>query len=99
MEKLQFILKENVERFDDKENILPDKVSTLGYKFEFRGEWYGDYFVINKPTVTAQDVMEALEQLCTTIAQTVKKLGTPEDPKAIDISKINPAFSGMVRKL
>ena len=99
MEKLQFILKENVERFDDKENILPDKVSTLGYKFEFRGEWYGDYFVINKPTVTARDVMEALKQLCTTIEQTVKKLGTPEDPKAIDISKINPAFSGMVRKL
>lgn len=74
MEKLQFILKENVERFDDEGNILPDKVSTLGYKFDFQGEWYGDYFVINKPSVTAQDVMEILEQLCPIIEQTLKKL-------------------------
>lgn len=74
MEKLQFILKENVERFDEEGNILPDKVSTLGYKFEFRGQWYGDYFVINKSSVTAQDVMETLEQLCPIIEQTVKGL-------------------------
>jgi hypothetical protein len=81
MEKLQFILKENVERFDEEGNILPDKVSTLGYKFEFRGQWYGDYFVINKSSVTAQDVMEILEQLCPIIEQTLKKLQS--DTKSI----------------
>jgi hypothetical protein len=72
MENLEFILKENVERFDDEGKI--HKVSTLGYKFNFRGQWYGDYFVINKPTVTAQDVMEILEQLCPKIEQTLKDL-------------------------
>lgn len=81
MEKLQFILKENVERFDDKGNILSDKVSTLGYKFTFQGNQYGDYFIINKPSVTAQDVMEILEQLCPKIEQTLKKLQT--DNKSI----------------
>jgi hypothetical protein len=74
MEKLRFILKENVERFDEDGKILPDKVSTLGYKFEFNGEWHGSYFVINKPSVTAQDVMEILEQLCPSIEQTLKAL-------------------------
>lgn len=81
MEKLQFILKENVERIDDEGNILPDKVSTFGYKFTFQGEQYGDYFVINKPSVTAQDVMEILEQLCLLIEQTLKKIQT--DNKSI----------------
>jgi hypothetical protein len=71
MEKLQFILHENVDRFDDEGNILPDKVSTLGYKFTFQGQLYGDYFVINKPSVTAQDVMETLELLCPFIEKTL----------------------------
>lgn len=76
MGKLQFILKEkNVERFDNG-NILPDKASTLGYKFDFQGKWYGDYIVINKPTVTAKDVMEALEQLCPSIEKTLKEIQT-----------------------
>ena len=76
MENLQFILHENVERFDEDGNILPDKVSTLGFKFSFKEMWYGDYFVINKPTVTAQDVMETLEQLCPYIEQAWKESQT-----------------------
>ena len=76
MENLQFILHENAERFDENGEILPDKVSTLGFKFRFGGTWYGDYFVINKPFVTAQDVMEILEQLCPIIEQTLKELPT-----------------------
>lgn len=72
MENLEFILKEKVERFDEEGNI--HKVSTLGYKFTFRGKQYGNYFVINKPSVTAQDVMEILEQLCPSIEQTLKEL-------------------------
>ena len=74
MKNLQFILKENVERFDEEVNILPDKVSTLGVKFTFEGKQYGNYFVINKPTVAAQDVMETLEQLCPYIEKTLKEL-------------------------
>ena len=74
MENLQFILHENVDRFGENGEILPDKVSTLGYKFVFRGQLYGDYFVINKPSVTVQDVMETLEQICPSIEQTLKKL-------------------------
>ncbi len=74
MENLQFILKENVDRFGENGEILPDKVSTLGVKFTFGGEQYGNYFVINKPSVTAQDVMETLEQLCPYIEQTLKEL-------------------------
>ena len=74
MENLQFILHENVERFSENGEILPDKVSTLGYKFTFRGNLYGDYFVINKPSVTAQDVMECLKDLCHSLEQTLKKL-------------------------
>lgn len=74
MEKLQFILKENVERWGENGEILPGKVSTLGYKFTFNGQLYGNYFVINKPSVTAEDVMKTLEQLCPTIEQTLKEL-------------------------
>ena len=69
MEKLQFILKENVEQLPNTE-----RVSTLGYKFEFNGEQYGNYIVIKKPFVTAQDVMEILEHLSLSIEQTLKKL-------------------------
>lgn len=74
MENLQFILNENVDRFGPNGEILPDKVSTLGAKFTFEGQQYGNYFVINKPTVTAQDVMETLEQLCPYIEKTLKEL-------------------------
>ena len=81
MENLKFILNENVDRFDDEGNILPNKVSTLGCKFTFQGQQYGNYFVINKPSVTAQDVMEILEQFCPYIEQTLKELQT--DSKSI----------------
>ena len=74
MENLKFILKENVVMFDEEGNILPDKVSTLGFKFTFGGEQYGSYFIINKPSVTAQDVMEALEGISIDIEQLLKKL-------------------------
>ena len=70
-----------MERFDDKGNILPDKVSTLGYKFTFQGKLYGDYFIINKPSVTAQDVMDILEPLCSELEHTLKKIQT--DNKSI----------------
>ena len=76
MQDLTFVLKENVDRFGENGEILPDKVSTLGFKFTFGGERYGNYFVINKPSVTAQDVMETLEQLCPYIEQTLKELQT-----------------------
>ena len=81
MKNLQIILHENVERFGENGEILPDKVSTLGYKFDFEGEWYGEYFVINKPSVTVQDVMETLKQLCPIIEQTLEKLQS--DTKSI----------------
>ncbi len=81
MKKVQFILKENTERFDEEGNILPDKVSTLGYKFEFRGKWYGDYLVINKPTMTAQDIIDAINELCPKLEQTLKEIQT--DTKSI----------------
>jgi hypothetical protein len=74
MENLQFILVENVDRFDEEGNILPDKVSTIGCKFTFKGQQYGNYVSIKKPTVTAQDVMCVLEQLCPYIEQTLKEL-------------------------
>ena len=74
MENFQFILHENVERFGNNGEILPDKVSTLGYKFTFEGQQYGDYFVINKPSVTAQDVMEILEPLFHSIGNVLKGL-------------------------
>jgi hypothetical protein len=69
MKNLQFILKENVEQL-----FTTDRVSTFGYKFELNGEWHGDYVIIKNPSVTAQDVMEALELLCPKIEQTLKKL-------------------------
>lgn len=69
MEKLQFILKENVEQL-----FTTDRVSTFGYKFELNGEWHGDYVVIKNPSVTAQDVMEALELLCPEIEKRVNEL-------------------------
>ena len=74
MKNLQFILHENVERFGENGEILPDKVSTLGFKLDFEGKWYGDYFVINKPSVTVQDVMETLEQLSPIIVNVLKKI-------------------------
>ena len=74
MEKLQFILHENVERFGEDGEILPDRVSTIGFKFTFGGKQYGDYTVINKPTVTTQDIMEALEDLCPEIEMVLKEL-------------------------
>ena len=67
MKNLQFILKENVETDGE-------KVSTFGYKFELNGEWHGDYVVIKNPSVTAQDVMEALEMLCPEIEKRVNEL-------------------------
>ena len=67
MEKLQFILRENVENDGE-------KVSTFGYKFAFEGKWYGNYLVINNPSATARDVMEALETLCPEIEQRLKEL-------------------------
>ena len=73
MEDLHFILHENVERFDNNGEILPDKVSTIGFKFRFAGQWYGDYFVINKPSVTVQDVMETMKQLCPIILKALKE--------------------------
>ena len=73
MKNLQFILHENVESFGENGEMLPDKVSTLGVKFDFGGEWYGDYIVISKPSVTVQDVMEALEQLSPRILKAMKE--------------------------
>ena len=64
MENLQFILKENGEigeAFCNK--------STLGFTFEANGHLVGNYVVIDKPSVTVQDVMEALKELCPMIEQ------------------------------
>lgn len=69
MKNLEFILKENVEQL-----FTTDRVSTFGYKFELNGEWHGDYVVIKNPSVTAQDVMEALELLCPEIEKRVNEL-------------------------
>ena len=66
MEKLQFILHENVESLGGK--------STLGYKFGFGDKWYGNYVVIDKPTVTTQDIMDTLNGFCPEIEQTLKEL-------------------------
>lgn len=69
MEKLQFILKENVPLlFDEKGR----RVTTLGFKFEFEGKQYGSYMVINKPTVTAEEVMQTLKDLCPSIEDALK---------------------------
>ena len=67
MENLEFILKENVETDGE-------KVSTFGYKFAFGGKWYGNYVVVNNPSATAQDIMNALETLCPEIEQRLKEL-------------------------
>lgn len=87
MKNLQFILKENVEQL-----FTTDRVSTFGYKFELNGEWHGDYVVIKNPSVTAQDVMEALEMLCPYIEQTLKDLQEVEkvDLKCIKEKQIFP---------
>ena len=69
MEKLQFILKENIPFvFDEKEG----RVTTLGFKFEFEGKQYGNYMVINKPTVTTEEVMQTLKDLCPLIEDALK---------------------------
>lgn len=60
MENLKFILRENVDRWGPGGELLPDKVSTLGFKFNENGEEYGSYFVICKPTVKASDIIEVL---------------------------------------
>ena len=72
MKNLEFILHENLDRFDEDGNILPEKVSTLGYKFEFEGTQFGSYFVINKPSVTVQDIMDVLKLLCSEIEGDLK---------------------------
>ena len=74
MENLEFILHTNVEELGADGEIRPDKVSTFGYKFAFGGKWYGNYLVINNPSATAQDIMEALKTLCPEIEQRLKDL-------------------------
>lgn len=74
LKDLKFILNENVMQFDEEGNILPGRVSNVGYKFTFGSELYGSYMVICKPTVTAQDIMDCLEALCPEIEQLLNEL-------------------------
>ena len=72
MKKLKFILHENVDRLDENGKLLPNKVTTLGFKFEANGVWYGDYMILNKPTATVQDIMSLLEGLCPLVEQALE---------------------------
>ena len=67
MENLQFILHENVDNF----GLSETPKTTLGYKFEKDGKQYGDYIVIDSPSVTVSDVMDGLGVLCRSIEKTL----------------------------
>lgn len=74
LKDLKFILKENMVQIDEEGNILPGRVSNVGYKFTFGSELYGSYMVIRKPTMTLQDIMDCLEVLCPEIEQLLGEL-------------------------
>ena len=85
MKNLEFILHENVDNLV----LSGTPKSTLGYKFEKDGKQYGDYIVIDSPSVTTSDVMDGLGELCRSIEKTLyacenleKNCCTP-DPEAV----------------
>lgn len=74
MEKIKFILRENVDRWSPEGKLLPGKVSTLGFKITVSEEIDGSYFVINKPTVTAKDIVNVLNDVVNEMFELHEKL-------------------------
>lgn len=60
MRNLHFILHEN----SDSVKLTDQPITTLGFKFEKNGTQYGDYITINKPSISAEEVVKGVNELC-----------------------------------
>ena len=76
MKNLQFIFHEHFHEHTPFMNEEP--VTTVGYKFELNGEQYGEYIVIDKPSVSAEEALEAVNELCIMIVNQMKVLNMSE---------------------
>lgn len=72
MKNLQFIFHEN------NSFVYEEPVTTVGYKFELNGEQYGEYIVINKPSVSAEEALKAVNELCIMIVNRMNALHMSE---------------------
>lgn len=63
---IKIIVRENEKRlYDENEGatVVVKEVSTVGVKLQYNGELYGDYIVINKPTLEVCEVVEAVNEV------------------------------------
>lgn len=75
MENLEIIVNEHILSFCGLKVLGKKKyVSTVGWKFKHKGEWYGDYITFNKSRLRKKDVIEATNALLTQAWQCFKEL-------------------------
>lgn len=85
VEDIEVIVKENVKRkcynveIDD---FVDEIVSTVGVKVRVNGEEYGEYILFKKATLTAPEVVEAVNELLTALLVCAEYENSTPDPDA-----------------
>ena len=73
LEKVEIIVREHADEYRDGK-VYTGRVSTVGLKFVYRGQQYGNFVKMEKPTLSVAEVVESTNELLLWFSGTLNDL-------------------------
>lgn len=85
-ESVEIIVKEHSDKYTPNGEFIPDCCATVGWKCLYDGQFYGSFIIIEKPTLTGAEVVEATNLL---LEQMIDTLEVLDNGRTQDVRKNN----------